>query len=141
MWKAWNQLTKHRHFPELLLPHFKKSKGFNYNKFMEKIVDPDWQHDWYKNNVVKAQLIKKLDKIDFTYIDNVIQMNHLAIETKNARAINQVYNTAVGDRITILEMTKLIRQGLSKFADPGLGSRRAAGVPRRPQLCWSWRRP
>ena len=52
---------------------------------------------------------------DFTYIDNVIQMNHLAIETKNARAINQVYNTAVGDRITILEMTKLIRQGLSKF--------------------------
>ena len=54
---------------------------------------------------------------DFTYIDNVIQMNHLAIETKNARAINQVYNTAVGDRITILEMTKLIRQGLSKF-DP-----------------------
>ena len=52
---------------------------------------------------------------DFTYIDNVIQMNHLAIETKNSRAINQVYNTAVGDRITILEMTKLIRQGLSKF--------------------------
>jgi len=56
---------------------------------------------------------------DFTYIDNVIQMNHLAIETKNARAINQVYNTAVGDRITILEMTKLIRQGLSKF-DPSV---------------------
>jgi len=54
---------------------------------------------------------------DFTYIDNVIQLNHLAIETKNARAINQVYNTAVGDRITILEMTKLIRSGLSKF-DP-----------------------
>ena len=56
---------------------------------------------------------------DFTYIDNVIQMNHLAIETKNARAINQVYNTAVGDRITILEMTRLIRQGLSKF-DPSV---------------------
>ena len=53
---------------------------------------------------------------DFTYIDNVIQMNYLAIETKNSRAINQVYNTAVGDRITILEMTKLIREGLSEFA-------------------------
>ena len=53
---------------------------------------------------------------DFTYIDNVIQMNHLALETKNYRAINQVYNTAVGDRITILEMTKLIREGLSEFA-------------------------
>ena len=52
---------------------------------------------------------------DFTYIDNVIQMNHLAIETKNSRAINQIYNTAVGDRITILEMTKFIREGLSEF--------------------------
>ena len=56
---------------------------------------------------------------DFTYIDNVIQMNHLAIETKNTMAINQIYNTAVGDRITILEITKLIRQGLSKF-DPSI---------------------
>jgi len=52
---------------------------------------------------------------DFTYIDNVLQMNYLAIKTKNSRAINQVYNTAVGDRITILEMTKFIREGLSEF--------------------------
>ena len=46
-------------------------------------------------------------------------MNYLAIETKNSRAINQVYNTAVGDRITILEMTKFIREGLSEF-DPSV---------------------
>lgn len=52
---------------------------------------------------------------DFTYIDNVIQMNHLAITSDNPAAANQVYNTAVGDRITILEMTKLIRSGLSEF--------------------------
>jgi UDP-N-acetylglucosamine 4-epimerase len=52
---------------------------------------------------------------DFTYIDNVLQMNHLAITTKNSRAINQIYNTAVGDRVTILEITKLIREGLSQF--------------------------
>ena len=52
---------------------------------------------------------------DFTYIDNVIQMNHLAMLTTNPKAVNQVYNTAVGERITILEMTKLIRESLSKF--------------------------
>ena len=52
---------------------------------------------------------------DFTYIDNVIQMNHLAITSENPRAINQVYNTAVGDRISILEMAKLIREGLAKY--------------------------
>ena len=31
---------------------------------------------------------------DFTYIDNVIQMNLLAITTTNPNAVNQVYNTA-----------------------------------------------
>ena len=52
---------------------------------------------------------------DFTYIDNVIQMNELAMTTSNREAINQVYNTAVGDRISILEMAELIREGLADF--------------------------
>ena len=34
---------------------------------------------------------------DFTYIDNVIQMNLLALSTNNSHAVNQVYNTAFGD--------------------------------------------
>lgn len=52
---------------------------------------------------------------DFTYIDNVIQMNQCAMETTNPAAINQVYNTAVGDRVTIDEMAQLIRIGLAKY--------------------------
>lgn len=52
---------------------------------------------------------------DFTYIDNVIQMNYLAMTSNNPEAINQVYNTAVGERISILEMTELIREGLVKY--------------------------
>ena len=52
---------------------------------------------------------------DFTYIDNVIQMNHLAITTKTPNAVNQVYNTAVGDRITIKEMAEAIKNGLTKY--------------------------
>lgn len=52
---------------------------------------------------------------DFTYIDNVIQMNELAMLTQNKAAINQVYNTAVGDRRTIKEMAELIRAGLAEF--------------------------
>ena len=54
---------------------------------------------------------------DFTYIDNVIQMNLRAIETDNQEAINQVYNTAVGDRISILEMAELLRSMLAEY-DP-----------------------
>lgn len=50
---------------------------------------------------------------DFTYIDNVIQMNHLAATTENKEAIGQVFNTAVGDRTTLIELTQLLKKYLS----------------------------
>ena len=52
---------------------------------------------------------------DFTYIDNVLQMNHLAMTTQNPKAVNQVYNTAVGDRVTIREMAETIQKGLAIY--------------------------
>jgi len=52
---------------------------------------------------------------DFTYIDNVIQMNMLAITTGNQEALNEVYNTAVGDRTTIKDMAEKLRTFLSEF--------------------------
>ncbi len=38
---------------------------------------------------------------DFTYIDNVIRMNLLAMETTNPEAVNQVYNTACGEETSL----------------------------------------
>lgn len=52
---------------------------------------------------------------DFTYIDNVVQMNLLAITTENESAINQIYNTAVGDRTTLVELIELIKKHLLGF--------------------------
>jgi UDP-N-acetylglucosamine 4-epimerase len=52
---------------------------------------------------------------DFTYIDNLLQMNHLAITTENEQAINQVYNTAVGDRTTLVQLTQLLKKYLSHY--------------------------
>jgi len=52
---------------------------------------------------------------DFTYIDNVLQMNMLAMTTTNKNALNTVYNTAYGDRTTLLELTKLLKENLGKF--------------------------
>ena len=52
---------------------------------------------------------------DFTYIDNVIQMNLLAMLTDNPEAINQVYNTAVGDRTNLVELTELLKKHLSEY--------------------------
>jgi len=52
---------------------------------------------------------------DFTYIDNVVQMNILAMTTTNKDALNTVYNTAYGDRTTLLELTKLLKENLGEF--------------------------
>ncbi len=52
---------------------------------------------------------------DFTYIDNVIQMNKLALQTGNKEALNQVYNTAYGDRTNLNELTQLLKEYLSEF--------------------------
>lgn len=54
---------------------------------------------------------------DFTYIDNVVQMNILAITTTNEAALNTVYNVAYGDRTTLLELTTLLKEHLSVFDD------------------------
>ena len=52
---------------------------------------------------------------DFTYIDNVIQMNELAIKTTNPDAINTVYNTAYGDRTTLNDLVKYLKESLSQY--------------------------
>jgi UDP-N-acetylglucosamine 4-epimerase len=54
---------------------------------------------------------------DFTYIDNVIQMNELAMLTNNPEAINTVYNTAYGDRTTLTQLVQLLKNNLAQF-DP-----------------------
>lgn len=52
---------------------------------------------------------------DFTYIDNVIQMNERAMLTENEEATNTVYNTAVGDRTTLNDLVKYLREYLSEY--------------------------
>lgn len=56
---------------------------------------------------------------DFTYIDNVIQMNHLAVLTTNPITKGQVYNTAVGDRADLNQVTQLLKKYLSVY-DPAI---------------------
>jgi UDP-N-acetylglucosamine 4-epimerase len=58
---------------------------------------------------------------DFTYIDNVIQMNVLAMLTENPEAINTVYNTAFGDRTTLNDLMASLKKYLSVF-NPNIAS-------------------
>jgi UDP-N-acetylglucosamine 4-epimerase len=72
---------------------------------------------------------------DFTYIDNVIQMNALALTTKNLDAVNTVYNTAYGERTTLKELLLFIKKQLSvydsRIADIEVvyGSNRVGDIP------------
>ena len=72
---------------------------------------------------------------DFTYIDNVIQMNELAMLTENQEAVNSVYNTAFGDRTTLTKLVQLLKEKLAQF-DPKIaevevvhGPNRAGDIP------------
>ncbi|WP_298148581.1 SDR family oxidoreductase [Flavobacterium sp.] len=51
---------------------------------------------------------------DFTYVDNVVQMNELAITTNNPEAVNTVYNTAFGDRTTLNDLVRYLKEALAK---------------------------
>ena len=52
---------------------------------------------------------------DFTYIDNVIQVNLLSLVTTNKKAINTVYNVAYGDRNTLNDLMTYLKEFLSEF--------------------------
>lgn len=72
---------------------------------------------------------------DFTYIDNVIQMNLLAISTENPDAINQIYNTAYGERTTLNQLCTYLKEFLSDFdteiskIEPTHGPNRLGDIP------------
>ncbi|KAF2513519.1 SDR family oxidoreductase [Flavobacterium foetidum] len=72
---------------------------------------------------------------DFTYIDNVIQMNELAITCQDSKAVNTVYNTAFGDRNTLNDLVAYLKEYLSEFdsaiaAVPVVyGENRAGDIP------------
>ena len=52
---------------------------------------------------------------DFTYIDNVIQMNELALTVTNPDAVNQIYNTAFGERTTLNQLVGYLKEFLGEF--------------------------
>ena len=72
---------------------------------------------------------------DFTYIDNVLQVNHLAAIVNDINALNQVYNVAHGERTTLNQLYSIIREKAStleqgiKNIEPEYGPFRAGDIP------------
>ena len=72
---------------------------------------------------------------DFTYVDNVVQANILALETNNKEALNQIYNVAFGERTTLNRLVGYMKEFLSEYdkeiadVDVGHGPNRAGDIP------------
>lgn len=72
---------------------------------------------------------------DFTYIDNVLLMNLLAISSQNKAAVNTVYNTACGEQTSLTQLVELLKTYLGEF-DPTIakieatyGANRIGDIP------------
>jgi UDP-N-acetylglucosamine 4-epimerase len=72
---------------------------------------------------------------DYTYIDNVLQANHLAALAQDYSAVNQVYNVAHGERTNLNELFELVKKLIGNFdrevldIKPVYGPNRAGDIP------------
>jgi UDP-N-acetylglucosamine 4-epimerase len=65
---------------------------------------------------------------DFTFVTNAVQANINALFTENPEAVNQVYNIACGDRISINELYHFLRETAHSELQPIYGPERAGDV-------------
>jgi UDP-N-acetylglucosamine 4-epimerase len=65
---------------------------------------------------------------DFTFVENCVQANIRAALTTNPAAVNQVYNIAVGDRTSLVEMYDILRDEAGSSLAPRFGPDRAGDI-------------
>jgi UDP-N-acetylglucosamine 4-epimerase len=117
--------------------------GLRYFNVFGRRQDPDGAYAAVIPKFVKMLMNHEAPQIngdgnfsrDFTYIDNVIQANHLAAVVEDKKAVNQVYNVAHGERTTLNQLFERIRKIAGKFdedilsIDPVYGPERAGDIP------------
>jgi UDP-N-acetylglucosamine 4-epimerase len=69
-----------------------------------------------------------LQSRDFTYVDNAVQANLLALFTERGEAVNQVYNVACGEQTTLREMVTQLQQVSGQPLEATYGPARAGDV-------------
>ncbi len=56
-----------------------------------------------------------LQSRDFTFIENVIQMNQIAVLSKQKEALGQIFNVAYGNSTSVNELFNILRELLGKY--------------------------
>lgn len=65
---------------------------------------------------------------DFTFVENCVQANIRAALVENPEAVNQVYNIAVGDRTSLVQMYDILREEAGSDLAPKFGPDRAGDI-------------
>ena len=112
---------------ELYADVFLKAYGFNsiglryFNVFGKRqtpkstyaAVIPKWIHAIIANEEIFINGDGKTSR-DFCFVDNAVQANILAATTTDKRAMNNIYNVALGDRTSLNELYKILRELISQ---------------------------
>lgn len=65
---------------------------------------------------------------DFTYIDNAIEANLLSLFTEDSKAVNQIYNVACGQQITLNTLWSIIKEISGSSVDAIHGPNRVGDI-------------
>ena len=117
--------------------------GLRYFNVFGKRQDPDGAYAAVIPKFVKMLMKHEVPLIngdgtvsrDFTFVDNVVQVNHLAAIVKDKEALNQVYNVAHGERTTLNQLFQIIREIAGKYdkeiltIEPLYAPARAGDIP------------
>lgn len=101
-----------------------QSIGLRYFNVFGKRQDPNGAYaavipKWVASMILGQEIYINGDgqtSRDFCYIDNVIQINLLAALTTGGDAINQVYNVAVGERTSLLQLFEYLKTNLGSLS-------------------------
>lgn len=116
--------------------------GLRYFNVFGKRQDPDGAYAAVIPKFIKALMNGESPVIngdgsqsrDFTYVENVVQINQLALLSKKPAALNTVYNVAFGENTTLIDLYNYIIEFLSvhlpevKNIKPGYGPSRKGDV-------------
>jgi UDP-N-acetylglucosamine/UDP-N-acetylgalactosamine 4-epimerase len=137
-----------KYVDELFASNFKKTYGIDtvglryFNVFGRRQA-PDGAYAAVIPKFVKMLMKHEIPVIngdgtvsrDFTYIDNVVQANHLAAVAVNPEALNQVYNVAHGERTSLNQLFATIRDLAGRYdkeilsIEPVYGPARGGDIP------------
>jgi len=137
-----------KYVDELFAANFSKTYGIDvvglrYFNVFGRRQDPDGAYAAVIPKFVKMMMKHEVPLIngdgsvsrDFTYVDNVVQANHLASVVDNKAALNQVYNVAHGERTSLNQLFFLIRNLAAEFdkdvltIEPVYGPAREGDIP------------